>query len=55
MLSFDSDSENAQTLAIHYSKKVNDDFVINLMSSKAEITIPDQTLRVAKAFWEMTD
>jgi len=55
MLKFDSDSAKAQTLAVHYSKKVNDDFVINFMSSNTEITTPDEAIKVAKAFWEMTD
>ena len=55
MLNFDSDADQAQTLAIHYAKKVNDTFVVKFMSSKAEITTQEEALKVAKAFWEMTD
>ncbi len=55
MLNFDSDSVNAQKLAIHYSKRMNDDYVINFMSSKVDIATPDEALKIAKAFWEMTD
>lgn len=55
MLNFDTDSANAQTLAIHYSKKVNDEYVIKFMSSKAEIKSPEEAFKIAKAFWVMTD
>lgn len=55
MLGFDESSVKAQLLAIHYARKIGDDYVIGFMSSKAGIASSDEAMRIAKAFWKMTD
>lgn len=55
MLDFDLDAAKEQILAIHYAKKVNNQYVIEFMSSKAEIRKPEDAIEIAKVFWEMTE
>jgi len=55
MLNFTEANKNAQVLAIYYSKVVGDKFVIDFMSSKTEISSPEEAVLVTKVFWEMVD
>lgn len=55
MLEFDSHEKQAQTLAVHYARQVDNDYVVDFMLSNSDILSDDNAYAVAKAFWEMTD
>ncbi|WLQ12906.1 hypothetical protein O5O45_24575 [Hahella aquimaris] len=55
MIEFSEHNRNAQVLALHYARRLGDDYVVAVMSSQREIATSEEALRVAACFWEMTD
>ncbi len=55
MLIFDPESENAQKLALHYSKKIGDTLAKKFFSSQIALSNKDEAYHIASIFWELSD
>ncbi len=55
MLNFTESAKNSQMLAIHYAKKLGNDFAVDFMSSKVGISSPEEAETITRVFWEMVD
>ena len=55
MLEFTESTQNAKILALHYAKKIGDDFFILFLNSKVEINSPQDAIVVTTFFWKMID
>ena len=55
MLDFNEKTKNAEILAIHYAKRLDNQLLIDFMSSSKEISSDQEAKSVIDGFWKMTD
>jgi len=55
MLEFNENTKSAQKMAIYYAKKLEDQLLIDFMSSSKELNTQEEAAAVINGFWEMTD
>ncbi|WP_445356512.1 hypothetical protein ACJJIC_04205 [Microbulbifer sp. ANSA002] len=55
ILKFNESTKESQVLAIHYAKKLENDLLLEFVSSRKEIESSEEATQIAQGFWDMTD
>ncbi|WP_444899565.1 hypothetical protein ACJJIX_06515 [Microbulbifer sp. VAAC004] len=55
ILKFNESTKESKVLAIHHAKKLENDLLLELVSSRKEIESSGEATLVATGFWDMTD
>jgi len=55
MLEFNENTRNAQKLAVFYARKLENQLLIDFMSSSRDVTTQEEAITVINGFWDMTD
>ncbi|WP_444887486.1 hypothetical protein [Microbulbifer sp. JMSA008] len=55
ILKFNESTKKSKVLAIHYAKKLENNLLLEFVSSRKEIESSGEATLVALGFWDMTD